>query len=338
MPVPSRSCHYQDEGDLLVRAGKLLKFLRHAPDPAPILTPQPWKERHPRYYIGEPLHNADGHGGYTRRNLFDRMGIPYRLREGLAEYHPLVVSRYAMRMLDVAESTNDEEARRKAYSVLPSLVRSSTATGALGRGPDPERMISVSAHANVQGVVLSALIRLHEGAPDREGRRAIEAVARRLVRPVAEGGTLGTVDGDPFLQEAPGTGVKHVLNGCLYGLFALYDLRDALGDERARDLCGRLERSLDRIISRYTTSSGWSLYALKVYDRPYLASVYYHALHVSLARVISLKTGSSRLALESARWQQALRSPVTRLAAAGRKTAQVLWLRDLLRLRLDVCP
>jgi len=332
------SCRTRNEQSLAVRAGKLLDFLGSPPDPAPILTPRPWAGGYAPYYLTKKPRNHDGHGGYTRRNLFDRAGIPHTVRDGVPEYHPLVVARYAMRMLDVAADTGDADARRKAQVVLPALLRSAGPTGALGKGPTADTMIAAAAHANIQGIVISALLRIYEGRPDGEGSRAIEDMTRRLLAWESEGGSLSLLHDGLFLEEAPGTPMAHVLNGCLYGLFALWDLQDRLGHEEAGRVAREVERTIESTVQRYTTMSGWSLYALAAYDRSYLASAYYHALHISQVRLIALRSGSQRLLDIGARWDRALRTRSTRLTMAFAKTMQVMWLRDILRLRLDICP
>lgn len=197
------------------------------------LHPRPWSEPNVPYYVSQNEPNDDGFSGYSGRNCFDHDGVPYWRTPKGRIYNPLVIARYAMRMLTLAQGIRDCEAARKACSVLPALLASGRATGAWGQGPSPETMSSRAPSSIVQGAVISALTRfsVSDGSPELQG--LIDRAVDRLIRPVEQGGTLSLLAEGPFLEEAPGTSLLHILNGCLYGLFGLYDAADGLSHRGA---------------------------------------------------------------------------------------------------------
>jgi hypothetical protein len=326
------------ELSLFARALKLGEFLRAPALGTFALHPNPWAEAAHPYHVVKRLRNPDGHGGYTETNCIDEAGVPYRQTASGKVYHPLVLARYAMKMQAIAADTGDSGAARKATNVLPALLDSGRRTGAWHAGSSIEAMASETAYANVQGGVISALLRLCDGRPDGEIRDLIERASRRLMARVEEGGTVAPLDGGPFLQEAPGTSLRHILNGCVDGVFALYDLSDRLSDAAAKRLASDTVRTIIRTIGKFISPRGWSYYALDAFGRPYVASIYYHGSHVLRIRVLAMRTGEEALDRAAAIWERSLLSAGSRLMAAATKTAQVIWMRDILRRRLDVCP
>ncbi|HEY3174725.1 MAG TPA: D-glucuronyl C5-epimerase family protein [Candidatus Polarisedimenticolia bacterium] len=317
------------------RLGKAGEFLTGLDTGSYLITARPWGEPRAPYYIKRPLKNPDGHGGYTRANRFDDQGIPFSESQAGPVYHPLVVARYAMRMLDVASATGDAVAARRAAAMLPFLVASGAATATWGTGSSPDRMSVGRPSCIVQGVVISSLIRLCGGRPSRDLAALIDRAVDRLIRPVGQGGTLSMLAGGPFLEEMPGSPVSHILNGCLYGLFGLYDAADALGHHEAARVAREVEGTLSGGIAGFTAPLGWSYYALEAHGRRYLARAYYHATHIIQMRVLARRTGLPSLALAADDWERALRSTTTRLLFAGAKAAQVVWMRDIRRLPLE---
>ncbi len=296
--------------------------------------PWPWQLPCHPYFVANPLQNPDGHGGYSLRFPFDENGLPYRRVDGQPWYDPLLLSRYAFKMLQIATEEGDPEARRKGLTVLPFLVESGERNGIWGRASDPRAMSRARPSCMIQGTVISAILRLTEGDPGPRERRVIEAARAWLVRPVEEGGVVSRLDGGPFLEEIPRVPPSHVLNGCIYGLFGLYDLADTIGDERAAEMAIRVEETLVRTIDRFVTPTGWSWYALHVYGHRLVASLHYHRAHVLLLEVVARRTGVERLRRVAQRWRVSLARPASRVIVGTAKFAQVVLLRDILRLPL----
>ncbi|GEM_PF-3962983 len=296
--------------------------------------PRPWANDPRFYYLVNPLHDSDGHGGYARAHRFDEDGVPFVPRGSERYYNPLVVARYALKMLAISADRERPEAAEIARKMLAPLVAAGEATGAWGPGPRPEQMSHETPSCLTQGVVLSAIIRLAGSDPDERTRAMIERGAERLLAPMEHGGARSSLSGGDFLEEFPRVPPSHVLNGCVYGLFGLYDLADGFGHAQAAEAATLIESTLERTIERFVTRFGWSRYALNVYSHAPLASIHYHRYHIVMTRVLAARTGSAALAEVADRWERSLAAFGPRLASGAIKSAQVLWMRGIRRLPL----
>ena len=182
----------------------------------------------------------------------------------------------------------------------------------------------------VQGVVISALSRFASATSDAELNRLIGRALERMIAPVREGGALDYLVGRPFLEEC--TSRSHVLNGCVYGLFGLYDAADSgHGDALSAQA---IEQTLVETLDLFTTPEGWSQYALDTHGMKLLASHHYHLSHIDLFAVIAVRTHENRVWRTRDRWVEALNNPLVRTHIAFRKAAQTIWARDVRRLPL----
>lgn len=290
------------------------------------VTPFPWREPQVlRYPLSHALDDPDGHGGYTRLYRFDDRGVPYGEAAGGPLYDPLVVARYGIRMHAVSGEHGDAEAARRAQCALEPLLASAASTGAWGRASRADAMSTDRPSALVQGVALSALVRLTHGAPGPRVRDVIERAFARLAAPVEQGGTVSRLDGGAFLEEYPSSPPSHVLNGAIYALCGLYDLEDALGHAAAGALARDVEHTLERALPRFEAALGWSRYALCLRRHALLSSAHYHRLHVSGLRLLAGRTGREAFARTADRWERTLRSPWRRTPMALLKACEVMF-------------
>ena len=137
----------------------------------------------------------------------------------------------------------------------------------------------------------------------------------------------------PFLEEF-NSSLSHVLNGCVYGLLALYDLIDGMGYSELKPLAASLESCLAQLAPRFTIPNGWSLYSLDTYGYALLASIHYHRSHIRMFRLLSGRTGHVVYGDAAERWERALNSRAVRCSVLVRKSVQVVWMRDVLHLPL----
>jgi hypothetical protein len=301
-----------------------MEFARPAGLPEIVLHPRPWAESHPCYYLTYRFEDPDGHGGYTRENRFDTAGVPFTLENGRPRYDPLVVARYAMRMLGIGATSESQRPVAQARLQLEPLLVSGENTGAWGRGDAPASMSTEHPSCLVQGVVISALLRLHDGVPCERTSRVIERAFERLAAPIEEGGTRSRLEEGPFLEEYPSLPPSSVLNGCLYALFALYDLADVLRHTAALELARSIEGTLSRAVVRFDAGMGWSRYALDLNGAAPIASLHYHRIHILGLRLVALRTGNEALEHQAERWERAMASRRVRARVAVAKVAQTL--------------
>jgi hypothetical protein len=113
-----------------------------------------------------------------------------------------------------------------------------------------------------QGAALSFLVRYHALTGDATALQKMEQVAYVLLKPVAQGGTIGkTAEGYPWIEEYPGSIMApEVLNGFMAGLIGLHEYcvvfpQDTMGDRLQRECY----RALWNTISAYDTPE-WTDY------------------------------------------------------------------------------
>jgi D-glucuronyl C5-epimerase C-terminus len=317
----------------LTRMAKARAFFQPQTSTPVSMFSQPWKLSSPPYYLVEGLENSDRRGGYASMLSLDADGVPYRCDpRGGRTYHPLVVARYVLRMCSLGALTDDAGAFKAAERAALALVSSGAATGVWQPGADPDGMRGTAPSCIVQGTAISALVRVRHQAPLAVPRAVIERGVDALIAPVSGGGTVTHSLGGPFFEEFESR--SHVLNGCVYALWAVYDVVDGLGLAALNPLAQSVESCLARVLPRYTTASGWSLYALDTYGYAPLASVHYHQSHIRMFSLLHTRTGEPSYGAFARRWTKALESRVTRYAALAQKSAQVIWMRDVCGLPL----
>jgi hypothetical protein len=182
------------------------------------------------------------------------------------------------------------------------------------------------------------MARLCGGRPAGDAAEVLERAIDCMLLAEERGGTLSRLGAGQFLQEAPRSPVRHVLNGCLYGLFGLYDAVSVLHHPAAIRAADELEKTLHWAARLFTAPLGWSYYCLEAHGRRYLAREHYHAWHVLLLRVVALRTQSTALGATARAWERAHHSLPRRTLWGAAKAAQVIWMRDIRGLNLDVCP
>ena len=317
----------------VTRASKAIAFFRQEAADRYCLFPRPWQLPSAPYYLVEGFDNGDGQGGYGATCRFDGEGLPYICAaDGRRVYNPLVTARYVLRMFSLGALTAAANAYAAAERGAEALVRSGTATGIWGPGRSPDAMSAATPSCIVQASAISALVRVAHRNPRLVPDEVIARAVDGLIAPVAAGGTVTCDLGGPFFEEFESR--SHVLNGCVYGLWALYDLIDGVGCSELDPLARSVESLLARLVPRFTLASGWSLYALDTYGHAPLASAHYHRSHIRMFTLLNARTGHAAFGDAAARWNQALNSRSVRCLVLARKCAQVMWMRDVRRLPL----
>lgn len=308
---------------------KVLAFTRQDRSQPIRITAHPWENgsRAPYHLVRDRMAD-DGKAGYTHRYRFDEQSLPYTQVDRHRVYSPLTVARYGMEMLELH---GDRWAAAEREAVRESLLESARGRAVWASGPSPYRMAGTVPSAMVQGIVVSSLLRLCEGEPDRAVRALIDEALMRMLRSVDADGAVSRLDGGPFLEEFPRRPASHILNGCVYGLLGLYDAADCMGHVESARSAERIQETLSRSIWRFQASLGWSFYALKVSGRPYLASVHYHRSHIAMARLLGMRHRSEAFEAVARRWYTAMMRAERRVAAGCLKTSQAWWVRCVRR-------
>ena len=309
--------------DLQRRVREFGQYLAPGRGPDIRIVPRPWERRSAPYYVIEyPLLDSDGHGGFTATHRFDDQGVPYCTRADARVYDPLDVVGYAMRMHHLALEREDSQAAVEAHRMLGPLLTSGRPTGVWAAGPGPDQMTGRDPGCATQGLVISMLLRLTDRRPDDGARQVIERAYQRLAAPADAGGTVSSLGGGCFLEQHPSQ-PSHALSDCLYGLFGLYDLADALGHSGALELARRVEDTIVKHIARFVTRLGWS--RCSPTSRAPLAGLHDHRMHARMVRVLAARTGARTLRGAARRWERALQSRTVRIASALAISGELPW-------------
>jgi heparosan-N-sulfate-glucuronate 5-epimerase len=131
-----------------------------------------------------------------------------------------------------------------------------------------------------QGEAASLLVRLHlETAEERFAHGARNAISP-LSRSVGDGGVCRLLDGMPWPEEYPTDPPSFVLNGAIFAWWGVRDIGVGLRDREASSMFEAGADALAANVSRFDTGR-WSLYCLRRFPVPHVASSFYHALHIN---------------------------------------------------------
>jgi hypothetical protein len=172
--------------------------------------------------------------------------------------------------------------------------------------------------AIAQGEGASLLVRVHAETGEERYAEAASRALRPMTVPSHEGGVRAALGDGFFLEEYPTTPPSLVLNGGIFALWGLHDVRLALGDARARDLFDEGVETLAANIRRFDTGY-WSRYDLFPHPVLNVASSAYHRLHIVQLRATTAIHPSAELERAAARFESYAASRVRFARAFARK-------------------
>lgn len=172
--------------------------------------------------------------------------------------------------------------------------------------------------AMAQGEGASLLVRLFL----ETGDEALAEAARRALGPLrvpsGGGGVRAQLGGRPFPEEYPTKPSSYVLNGAIFALWGVRDVAVALDDSEAK---AEFESGVDTLaasIDRWDTGY-WSRYDLFPHPLVNVASSFYHQLHISQLRAMTVLSPRPALAAAADRFEAYAASPAKRRRAFGAK-------------------
>jgi heparosan-N-sulfate-glucuronate 5-epimerase len=150
-----------------------------------------------------------------------------------------------------------------------------------------------------QGQAASVFVRayLHGRQPEYEAAalRALEPLLRRDSRFVT------TTPSGPILEEAEASRPSHILNGWIFSMWGLWDVRVGLDESSVGSLLDETIACLRARLAEYDVG-WWTRYSLFPHPLPDLAKPFYHRLHVDQMAVLHRLTGISEFGSASRRW------------------------------------
>ncbi len=240
----------------------------------------------------------------------DAAGIPlwdYGYPIG-ARYHPVLLGASALAAHEHYLCTHDPAAKEKFLRIADRLVQmqASSRTGFGWEYDVPNfKYYAVPPWCSGmgQGLGISVLLRAHQLEPERDYIAGAARAIHSFETGAAQGGCREVdAQGNVWYEEVPSTapaGSAHILNGFIFALWGLYDYVRVTQEARVRALLEPGLATLRATAPQFDTGY-WTRYSLK--PEQYLATRFYHQLHIDGFRIFHQLTGDPSLADWERRW------------------------------------
>jgi len=251
----------------------------------------------------------------------DADGIPMRRYPRVGpQYNPTRIASYGLAHWNRFRQTGDESSRVLFLKTADWFLSSPDALWRYRFDVRGVRAPWVSCMAQGEGI--SVLTRAYVLTGDVRYLDHAERATEPFHRPIEDGGVRSVLgNGDVFFEEYPETTPVHVLNGFLYSVIGLLDLRRAPRPSAADGLLAVAEKTLAANVHRWDLG-GWSAYDLEneggAGPRNY-CTVGYHRLHATQLAHVGRELGCAALCETAERWRaQAGSLPLRLRALAGK--------------------
>jgi len=239
-----------------------------------------------------------------------RDGDGVLLTNGMPTYHPIGIAQFALHCYGRWIEQGDAVARESFLAQARWLQRSQRRIGLVdGCYPFPFPWPKYGApsgwlSAMAQGEAISVLLRAHGLKPGAGFDAAARTAARPFDSAIERGGVVFKDGQDVFLEECAVLPAPHILNGCIFALWGVWELEQFDPQPRRRELIDAVLGTLLRWIGAFDTQ-WWSRYSLQrsAGGRGHLATLKYHAFHIAQLRVLAEMTGDARFARIAERWE-----------------------------------
>ena len=261
----------------------------------------------------------------TRFGPVDGQGIPlwdpasFRLKGGPI-YHPIVIIQVGLAHYD--RTLDGDNEADELFLKCARWIEEHATEDRLGqflvwpytfplRTP-PVKPPWVSGMA--QGQALSLLTRLFLKAPSPRTAEVARRAARSFCYSLGDGGVVSEMrSGALFIEEVAHDPAIQVLNGCLYGLFGLYEYVRVFDDAELRPVLAKCVRGVEEALPLFDMG-WWSRYSLGL--RWHMAPPYYHDVHIRQLEELAVRLERPDFDVYARRWDAYRQS-----AALGRRRA-----------------
>ena len=146
-----------------------------------------------------------------------------------------------------------------------------------------------------------------------------EVAARRAIEPLLERDErfVAMTPSGPILEEGGMRPPAHILNGWIFSLWGLWDVRIGLAEPRAESLLAATLECLRATLDAYDVG-WWTRYSLFPHVLPDLAKPFYHRIHIDQMEVLHRLTGIEEFGSAARRWES-YNSRSARFAALAQK-------------------
>lgn len=234
------------------------------------------------------------------------------------DYHPIRIAQFALHRFGVWRSSKDRAARadflaqavwlrdHQQLREMPGLYRFDFPWSKYGAPPG-------WSSAMAQGEAISVLLRAHSIEPAGGFAEGAMRAALPFRTDISSGGVVWQSGDDLFFEEIANEHAPHVLNGCIFALFGVWELWMQSGEPWLQSLAHRCVGTLRRWLPRFDTG-WWTLYSLLVSatDQPHFATLKYHQFHVAQMRVLARMFDEPLFNDTASRWSSYAKSPESR--------------------------
>lgn len=215
-----------------------------------------------------------------------------------SSHHPIAISQYALYLHERWYAERDE-GTRDAFLNHAVWLRDNQESHPM---PGVYRFGGpVSAVA--QGEAISVLLRADAIAPRRGFMEAASRAAQPFRHDVGTGGVVWRNGANAFFEEAANVNAAHVLSGCVFALWGLWELWVVAPEAWQGELIERCAATIKRWLPLYDTG-WWTLHSLArtPAGRSQLASLKYHAYHIAQMKILGSIFGEAEFSNAAERW------------------------------------
>ena len=164
-----------------------------------------------------------------------------------------------------------------------------------------------------QGEAISVLLRAESLETGKGFGDAAMRAAQAFRRPIERGGVVWHEGNDVFFEEIANEHAPHVLNGCIFALWGVWELWRQSGEPWLGDATERCVGTLRRWLPRFD-AGWWTLYSLlhSAARRPHLATLKYHQFHIAQMRVLGRMFDDDVFDDAAERWTSYAAAPESR--------------------------
>ena len=235
-----------------------------------------------------------GHGTYGEDWCdapLDASGV--LLSEPSRAYHPIRIAQFALHRFGVWYHTGDRDARQDFLAQarwLRDNQRADTVPG-LYHFDFPWHKYGAASgwcSAMAQGEAISVLLRAHSVDFSAGYGDAAERAAQPFFVAIDDGGVSWRSGRDLFFEEIANEHAPHVLNGCIFALWGVWELWRSSGDIGLGGIVDACADTLRRWLPRFDTG-WWTRYSLQrsAWNQPHVATLKYHQFHIAQMRVLA---------------------------------------------------
>jgi heparosan-N-sulfate-glucuronate 5-epimerase len=221
-------------------------------------------------------------------------------------YHPIVIIQYALAHYELALEGSAESEKiflRCAGWIEDHALEESQHRFLVWQYGFPLRTPPVSPpwiSGLAQGQALSLLARSFQKTHSARTAEVAHRAARSFLYSVSEGGVISRSDsGAFFIEEVACLPAIHILNGCLYALFGIYEYLHVFEDTELQSVFEKSLQGVDELLPAFDLG-WWSSYSLGL--RWNMATMSYHDTHICQLKHLAVVLNRPQFDVYATRW------------------------------------